>query len=41
VQGIPHIQFLNSEGKDVDKLVGGTAPADFAALLTKTLAKAK
>ena len=41
VQGIPHIQFLSSEGKDVDKLVGGTAPADFAELLTKTLAKAK
>ncbi len=41
VEGIPHIQFLNSEGKEVDKLVGGLAPVDFAELLTKTLANAK
>jgi len=41
VEGIPHIQFLNSDGKDLDKLVGGVDPAEFAELLTKTLAKAK
>ncbi len=41
VEGIPHVQFLNSEGKDVDKLVGGVPPAEFAGLLNKVLAKAK
>ncbi len=41
VEGIPHVQFLNSEGKNVNKLVGGVKPAEFASLLNKVLAKAK
>jgi thiol:disulfide interchange protein len=41
VNGIPHIQFLNSGGKDVDKVVGGVPSAEFAATLTSVLKKAK
>lgn len=41
VQGIPHVQFLNSEGKDLNKVVGGVPPAEFAEQLNKILAKAK
>lgn len=41
VEGIPHVQFLNSEGKGVDKVVGGVPPAEFAGLLNKVLEKAK
>lgn len=41
VEGIPHIQFLTSSGKNLDKVVGGAPPADFASTLTKVLEKAK
>jgi thioredoxin-related protein len=41
VQGIPHVQFLNSDGKALDKLIGGVPPAEFAATLNTLLAKAK
>lgn len=41
VQGIPHVQFLNSEGKDLNKVVGGVPPSEFAEQLNKILAKAK
>jgi thioredoxin-related protein len=41
VEGIPHIQFLTSEGKAIDKSIGGLPPAEFAAELNKVLAKTK
>jgi len=41
VQGIPHIQFLNAEGKDIGNQVGGTSPGEFAGTLEKILVKAK
>ncbi len=41
VNGIPHIEFLNADGKEIDKQVGGTSPADFARTLESVLAKAK
>lgn len=41
VQGIPHVQFLSSEGKAVDKLIGGVPPAEFVSLLNNVLTKAK
>lgn len=41
VQGIPHIQFLSAEGKDLGTQIGGTSPGDFAGTLEKVLAKAK
>lgn len=40
VSGIPHIQFVDSEGKPLDKQVGGNSPEAFAAKLTKVLALA-
>jgi len=40
VQGIPHIQFVDSEGKTLDKQVGGSSPDSFAAKLKAVLAKA-
>ena len=41
VQGIPHVQFLSSSGKAVDKLIGGVPPPEFAATLNTVLTKAK
>ena len=41
VEGIPHVQFLSSEGKNIDKVVGGLPPAEFAATLSKVLKEAK
>ncbi len=41
VEGIPHIQFLNAEGKEVTSQVGATGPAEFAGVLEKVLVKAK
>jgi thiol:disulfide interchange protein len=41
VSGIPHIQFLNKDGKEIGKQVGGTSPDDFAETLQKMLKKAK
>lgn len=40
VEGIPHIQFLSADGKDLGNQVGGTSPGDFAGTLNKVLAKA-
>jgi thioredoxin-related protein len=41
VQGIPHIQFLDSEGKEIGKQVGGNSPENFASMLDSMLAKSK
>jgi thiol:disulfide interchange protein len=41
VSGIPHIQFLDKDGKEVGKQVGGTSPDDFADKLKDMLKKAK
>lgn len=41
VNGIPHIEFLNANGKEIDKQVGGTSPEAFARTLESVLAKAK
>jgi thiol:disulfide interchange protein len=41
VSGIPHIEFLNSQGKSLGNQVGSTSPAEFAGTLEKILAKAK
>jgi thioredoxin-related protein len=40
VRGIPHIQFLGKDAKDLGNQVGGMAPAEFAGLLTKVSEKA-
>ena len=40
VRGIPHVQFATSGGKAIDKAVGGTSPARFAATLQGVLKKA-
>lgn len=40
VQGIPHIQFLSKDGKDLGNQVGGTSPSDFAHTLENVLKKA-
>jgi thioredoxin-related protein len=40
VQGIPHVQFLDSSGKDLGNQVGGTSPGDFASTLNTVLKKA-
>ena len=40
VSGIPHIQFLDKEGKPVDKQVGSSSPDEFANTLKGVLAKA-
>lgn len=39
VQGIPHIQFLDKNGKDIGSQIGATSPEDFAATLEKVLKK--
>lgn len=41
VSGIPHVQFLNKDGKDLGNQVGGVAPAEFAGILNKVAEKAK
>lgn len=41
VEGIPHIQFVDSEGKAIDKQVGGTSPDEFAKTLASVLGKVK
>ncbi len=41
VQGIPHVQFLNKDGKDIGNQVGGVPPAEFAGILNKVAEKAK
>ena len=41
VEGIPHIQFLGADGKDLGNQVGGTSPDEFAGTLEKVLSKAK
>jgi len=41
IEGIPHVQFLSSEGKAEDKLVGAVPPAEFAATLKNILNKTK
>lgn len=41
VTGIPHIQFLDKDGKEIGKQVGGTSPDDFVNTLEKMLKKAK
>lgn len=41
VNGIPHIEFLNADGKEIDKQIGGTSPEVFAKTLESVLAKAK
>jgi thiol:disulfide interchange protein len=41
VNGIPHIQILSPEGKEVAKQVGSSAPEDFAKKLKGVLAKTK
>ena len=40
VNGIPHIEFLDKDGKSIGQQVGGVAPEEFAALLNTMLAKA-
>ncbi|HEX2746892.1 MAG TPA: thioredoxin family protein [Verrucomicrobiales bacterium] len=40
VSSIPHIQFLNKDGKAIDKQIGGSTPAGFAKTLEGVLAKA-
>jgi thiol:disulfide interchange protein len=40
VSGIPHIQFVDAEGKPLDKQVGGNSPDAFAAKLKAVLALA-
>jgi len=40
VNGIPHIEFLNASGKEIDKQIGGTSSEQFAKTLESILAKA-
>lgn len=40
VSGIPHIQFLDRDGKPVDKQIGSSAPEEFVAKLEGVLSKA-
>jgi thioredoxin-like negative regulator of GroEL len=40
VNGIPHIQFLDKDGKAVDKFIGGTTPDAFVKVLDSALEKA-
>lgn len=40
VSGIPHIQFVDKDGKSLDKQVGGTNPEAFAKKLEELAAKA-
>ena len=39
VSGIPHIEFLGTDGKSVGKQVGGLSPEDFAKKLDGVLKK--
>jgi len=39
VSGIPHVQFIDKDGKPLGSQVGSTSPGDFAATLKKMLAK--
>lgn len=39
VNSIPHIEFLNAEGKEISKQIGGTSSKDFAKTLQNVLAK--
>lgn len=39
VNGIPHIEFLNASGKEIDKQIGGTSSEEFAKTLESVLAK--
>ncbi len=39
VQGIPHVQFLDKEGKALISQVGGVSAAEFAGILTKVAEK--
>lgn len=39
VSGIPHIEFLDKEGRSLGKVVGGTTPAAFAEQLAAILKK--
>ncbi len=41
VQGIPHIEFLDSSGKEIDKQVGANSPEAFAKTLSSVLSKVK
>lgn len=41
VNGIPHIEFLDAEGKEIDKQIGANSPEDFAKTLSSVLAKVK
>jgi thioredoxin-related protein len=41
VNGIPHIEFLDASGKQIDKQVGSTSSAAFAKTLQGILTKAK
>lgn len=41
VRGIPHVQFLRPDGKDLGKIVGGTSATAFASQLQSVLASAK
>jgi thioredoxin-related protein len=41
VQGIPHVQFLDKDGKALISQVGGVSPAEFAGILNKVSEKAK
>jgi thioredoxin-related protein len=40
VSGIPHIQFIDAQGKAIDKQVGGNSPEAFAKVLEGVLKKA-
>ena len=40
VQGIPHVQFLDKDGKPIGQQVGGVSPEEFASLLNTMLSKA-
>jgi thioredoxin-like negative regulator of GroEL len=40
VQGIPHIEFLDKDGKSLDKQIGASSPEDFAKTLEGVLKKA-
>ena len=41
VSSIPHIEFLDAEGKEIDKQIGSNSPEDFAKTLESVLAKVK
>ena len=41
VRGIPHIQFVDSNGKSLGNQVGGTTPREFASTLGNIAEKAK